>query len=86
MAKIVPIKNKWLKIFLRDISLVDSEIEKFKSERSDLIKILLRTKDEAKMDRLKKSITKLTDYINAHQYLRLEIVRIVHDIDNDYKI
>jgi len=68
------------------ISDVDGEIEEFESERSDLIKVLLRTKDDAEIERLRESIAKLTDYINAHQQLRIELVRIVHDIDKDYKI
>ncbi len=86
MAKIVSIKNRWLEKFLGHISDVDDEIERFESERRDLTNTLLRTKDDAEIERLKESIAKLTDYINAHQQLRLELVRIVHDIDKDYKI
>lgn len=86
MAKIVSIKNRWLERFIGHISAVDGEIEEFESERSDLIKVLLRTKDDAEIERLRESIAKLTDYINAHQQLRIELVRIVHDIDKDYKI
>ena len=86
MAKIVSIKNRWLERFLGHISAVDGEIEEFESERSDLIKVLLRKKDDAEIERLRESIAKLTDYINAHQQLRIELVRIVHDIDKDYKI
>jgi hypothetical protein len=86
MAKIVSIKNRWLERFLGHISAVDGEIEEFESERSDLIKVLLRTKDDAEIERLRESIAKLTDYINAHQQLKIELVRIVHDIDKDYKI
>lgn len=86
MAKIVSIKNRWLERFLGHISAVDGEIEEFESERSDLIKVLLWTKDDAEIERLRESIAKLTDYINAHQQLKIELVRIVHDIDKDYKI
>ena len=86
MAKIVSIKNRWLERFIGHISAVDGEIEEFESERSDLIKVLLRTKDDAEIERLRESIAKLTDYINAHQQLRIELVKIVHDIDKDYKI
>jgi len=86
MAKIVSIKNRWLERFLGHISAVDGEIEEFESERSDLIKVLLRTKDDAEIERLRESIAKLTDYINAHQQLRIGLVKIVHDIDKDYKL
>ena len=86
MAKIVSIKNRWLERFIGHISAVDGEIEEFESERSDLIKVLLRTKDDAEIERLRESIAKLTDYINAHHQLRIELVKIVHDIDKDYKL
>ena len=86
MAKIVSIKSRWLEIFLGHISTVDGEIERFESERSVLTKALLATKDDSEVKRMKESIAKLTDYINAHQHLRIDLVKIVHDIDKDYKI
>lgn len=86
MAKIVSIKNRWLERFLGHISAIDGEIEEFESERRDLTNTLLRTKDDAEIKRLKDSIAKSTDYINAYKHLRIEVVKIVHDIDKDYKI
>ena len=86
MAKIVSIKNNSLDNFLGFIRFFDGERERFESERSVLTKTLLQTKDDAEIKRLKESIVEINIKINALKNLRIELVKIVHDIDEDYKI